>query len=79
MIALVILGIAILLSCFWLWDSWRRANADHFTIRPLTPEERGWTVKEHKGGRYTMRPLTPEERKEAEETVNETDDFMLLL
>lgn len=40
MISLVILGIALLLSCFWLWDSWRRAKAEQFTIRPLTPEER---------------------------------------
>ena len=30
-----------------------------------------------KAERFTIRPMTAEERKEAEETVNGTDDFRL--
>ena len=40
MIGIILAILGVMLILWWIWDSYRAAKAERFTIRPLTPEER---------------------------------------
>ena len=42
MIGIILAILGVMLILWWIWDSYRAAKAERFTIRPMTAEERKW-------------------------------------